>query len=531
MTTNEVFFECPEGLDVGEWWKAHHDNKEAILGYAADIMKELKEDDDDDDDDEDDDSSDGTSEDSWTYNNYICPLWKVSHMHRDDKDVVKAAIATYVHDDEDDSSHSLRHEVLLRWAGEKCRDDKDLVMYAIGYDYRSMEYASSRLRDDEDVVIFAVSRNCSSVRYASDRLLSNEDFILQLVTSYEDVEPRQWNPDYEGVMNHLPSIYRDNQDVVLRCARTNGLVLQVCSNRLRDQSNIVLAAIQSNGIAMMYASDALKDDKRFVLTAVHYEGHILTYVSERLQRDAQVAAVAVSNWENVRFWRNLQPSIQKNFDVAFAYVSNNEVDFSDIYSSKLHPRGDFPLYYLNDELGSDRRIVLAAVSKDPRNFWYVHKKDPEVILTIVQSIFSNRDCLEVVSPREYDADMVGLIDFIDELHDLYEDLAGNKLTYGSIQTNYHPCSKSATARDSHNDPEVWLQSQWEKVWLVTKINPNFKEGEPGNDFDWTSIQKMITSYIGPEQIAVRYKKIKDCEICSNVLSGICWTVRFLLSDD
>lgn len=158
VTTNEGFSECPDGFDVQEWWKKHNDDKEAILSYAIDIRKEL-------DEDSNDDLADGTSDEE-KYD-YICPLWKVSDRLRDDKDVVKAAIASYVNfdeidddDDDDDaielsetmfSSLSVKHHPLLNWAGEKCRDDKDLVMYAIKYDSRSMKYASSRLRDNEDL--------------------------------------------------------------------------------------------------------------------------------------------------------------------------------------------------------------------------------------------------------------------------------------------------------------------------------------------------------------------------------------------
>ena len=385
---------------------------------------------------------------------------------------------------------------------------------------------------------FAVSFNCRNVRFSSNRLLSNEAFILQVVAKYEvALWGNPWNRPYAGIMNHLPSIYRDNKEVVLRCAESNGLVLKVCSERLRDDSNIVLAAILYNSLAMIYASDTLKDDKRFVLTLVHYRGDILPYVSTRLQNDTQVAAVAVSNW-NVHCWSALQPSMQKNFNVAFAYVSNNEVDKRTVWDSRMPP--SVPLDHLIGELRNDRQIILAAISKDPRNFCNVKtelRKDPEVILKTVQSIVSYCECLEVVNPKGYEADMVGLIDCIDELHGLYEDLEGKKLTNGSIQKsrNRHKSKigRRSTGLDSaSNDKlEVWLRSQWERVWLVSKIEPRFEEGESGKDYDWTNIQKLIISYIGPDQIPVRYKKIQKYEKRHNILSLICSTVRNRSSGD
>ena len=58
----------------------------------------------------------------------------------------------------------------LEYASERLRDDKDIVLAALGNDGMALEYASERLRDDYGIVLYAIRNNMRALEYASERL-------------------------------------------------------------------------------------------------------------------------------------------------------------------------------------------------------------------------------------------------------------------------------------------------------------------------------------------------------------------------
>ena len=75
----------------------------------------------------------------------------------------------------------------LKWASERLRDDKDLVITAISSNYlgkselqsKVLQFASKRLRDDEEVIIESLKHNLGNgFKYASNRIKEKEDIAL-----------------------------------------------------------------------------------------------------------------------------------------------------------------------------------------------------------------------------------------------------------------------------------------------------------------------------------------------------------------
>jgi hypothetical protein len=111
---------------------------------------------------------------------------------------------------------AVRHDgYALQFASDKLKDDKEIVLTAIGkYEGDVLEYASERLKDDKETVLSAVGRCEYSIGYASERLRHDADVIFAVLEAHpgqfenlpEDV---QENLDYilfglESVVRHLP---------------------------------------------------------------------------------------------------------------------------------------------------------------------------------------------------------------------------------------------------------------------------------------------------------------------------------------
>lgn len=65
---------------------------------------------------------------------------------------------------------------VLFYAGDKLRDDFNLVLIAVSLDGKNLEYASDRLRDNSLIVLWATRNTPQAVCMASDRLLNDPEF-------------------------------------------------------------------------------------------------------------------------------------------------------------------------------------------------------------------------------------------------------------------------------------------------------------------------------------------------------------------
>jgi hypothetical protein len=62
-------------------------------------------------------------------------------------------------------------------------NNKQIVLTAVSYFGRALEFASEKLRNDKEVVLAAVSNNGYALQYASYNLKNDKDVILVAVYS------------------------------------------------------------------------------------------------------------------------------------------------------------------------------------------------------------------------------------------------------------------------------------------------------------------------------------------------------------
>ena len=77
--------------------------------------------------------------------------------------------------------HQCDPDIILRYASEAIRADKDVVLAAVRRNGWSLEYASEELKADKDVVLVATINNSWSLTYASPALRADKEFVIELV--------------------------------------------------------------------------------------------------------------------------------------------------------------------------------------------------------------------------------------------------------------------------------------------------------------------------------------------------------------
>jgi hypothetical protein len=75
--------------------------------------------------------------------------------------------------------------IMLKFASENLRDDKEIVLGAVG-NWNSLSYASERLRNDEEVVLQTVKLFPSCIHFIKDNLQTNE-FLIKAIRLHPEI--------------------------------------------------------------------------------------------------------------------------------------------------------------------------------------------------------------------------------------------------------------------------------------------------------------------------------------------------------
>ena len=168
----------------------------------------------------------------------------------------------------------------LRNASELLRNDRVIVLVAVchptGGRSAVLEHASELLRNDRALVLAALANDDGGhtcLRYVSEELRRDKELVLFAMRN-------------GGWLEFVP-FFKNDKDVVLAAVRGCGVSLEFASEACQHDKSIVLAAMQENGYGLQFASDALRDDEEIVSAAVRSypdAATVLRFASLRLQR-------------------------------------------------------------------------------------------------------------------------------------------------------------------------------------------------------------------------------------------------------
>lgn len=71
--------------------------------------------------------------------------------------------------------------LILEYASEGLKADKELVLRAVQLDWAALQYASYHLRSDQDIVNVALAQDALALQFAAAQIKSNREFILEVV--------------------------------------------------------------------------------------------------------------------------------------------------------------------------------------------------------------------------------------------------------------------------------------------------------------------------------------------------------------
>ena len=320
----------------------------------------------------------------------------------------------------------------LRYASERLKDNREVVISAINNSSKAFEFASPRLQNDKNIALLAIKYHGDNLKFVSAKLLADKEIVLAAVQntgSAFEYASAKMQADKEILLlankkyvDHLRlGRAKDeiiaNKHIVLAAVQKNGSALEYASDEFKADKEIVLAAVQNNGYALRYASDELKADQEIVLAAVQNDGSPLKYASDELKADKEFVLAAV----------------QTN-GYALEYASDEFKADQEIVLTAVQTNGSV-LEYASDELKADKEIVLAAVQNNEYAVEYASdelKADKEIVLAAMQNdgspleYASEKLQVEIKGKKDVHdlTDEQEIIDFFGDDSDVYfEDLS------------------------------------------------------------------------------------------------------------
>lgn len=248
-------------------------------------------------------------------------------------------------------------------------NDPTIVLAAIEYNALALEHASATLRGTLEIVIAAKNKNIHALHFVAENLKIDQIFSpAEKNKLLDDLKKGKLLLAEPDGTKPLPSLLRDNTEIVLAAIEFNGIAIKDASNKikalsavvnaainknvlaidyllnpesivffpediaeytsklktgektllsypkvLRSNSEIISAALEFDGLAIKYATDSLKKNREIALKAVKKNGMALQYLIHPLNTDETILAAAIKqNPHAIQFCKEINISLIKS---------------------------------------------------------------------------------------------------------------------------------------------------------------------------------------------------------------------------
>lgn len=318
-------------------------------------------------------------------------------------------------------------------------EDRNFILAAVQQNGWVLEYLPKPFKEDEEVILAAIQQTPFALLFVSPQHRYYPQFVLEAVKKDADIldfiDEKSWLSDrkivleaaQQGYILTSDSPFFSDREIVLVVVKEHGLMLEFVNAKLRDDREVVLAAVRKNGLALKFANPKLQADREIVLAAIEAISFFpsykspLAYAATELRSDRSLALAAVKKF-GIAF-KYLPPHLQNDREFVLAAVQQNgqallyapaafqkdreiflaatkaegrtalvvEGDLSPFPNDRetlslLISKFGVGLKYANEEIRSDRELVLQAVQRDGLNLQHAStfQNDRALVLAAVQ---------------------------------------------------------------------------------------------------------------------------------------------------
>ena len=144
-----------------------------------------------------------------------------------------------------------------------------------------LKYASQRVRSDKEVVLPAIAARASDLKYVSEELKNDKDVVMTAVT--------------QGgyLLEYASPKLQDDDEVVIAAVKQFPTTFMYASERIRGDKNIIKVLIAGEVDILATASETVLNDRRFLLELIEDHPSAIKWVACELQRDEEFIRSAI----------------------------------------------------------------------------------------------------------------------------------------------------------------------------------------------------------------------------------------------
>ncbi|EFC37909.1 predicted protein [Naegleria gruberi] len=232
-----------------------------------------------------------------------------------------------------------------------------------------LQFAGDKIRNNEEMVILAARSNAVAVSFASDELKRNREFAkVAILKGKSPYWGRSINCTFEFLEN-----FHDDEEIALIAIDCQRLSYKFLSERLKMKRIFIDKAISNNGTMIEFVPKQFIN-RELILKAIkstkHKKEEILRFIPEEFKFDKEIILQIV---RNCLVFRYIPEKLRNDRDVILQFVKSNKGD---------------TLQYVNDKFKSDREIVMESVKQNGCNLAYSHeslKNDKEIVTLAIRN--------------------------------------------------------------------------------------------------------------------------------------------------
>jgi hypothetical protein len=271
---------------------------------------------------------------------------------------------------------------ILKYASQKLRNKKNIVMIVIKKNWKELEYASFRLRNNVDFMLDALTINGSALQYATNYLKNNGLIVLTGIK----------NNTY--AIRHASYNIKNSKAFAMLIIINFPEIFQFLSDNLKNDKDIIRIVITKyNNKKYSYydifknISYELKNDKDFMLELIKLDIHIINYASYKIKNDPDIILNIMTNDKNIF-------KLNNDINIKFPYikyilhnVSNNLLHNKDFIKSIIEKCQE-AFEYIPEDLKNDKDFIFELLDEGYTTILdYISedlKNDKDFIITIIE---------------------------------------------------------------------------------------------------------------------------------------------------
>lgn len=168
-------------------------------------------------------------------------------------------------------------------AASKIKDNRELMLFAVGCRGTNLMFASERLKDDKEVVVAAINQNWLALGFASSRLKGNMEILNVAINKNS------------GALRFANKSLFNERDWAKISLLANGSSLEKFP-QFNEDKDFVKIALENNEMAYNYVGENLRKDIDFLSKVIDDNYKVFFYLDEDVALSEQII---IATWKSI----------------------------------------------------------------------------------------------------------------------------------------------------------------------------------------------------------------------------------------